>query len=294
MQAKLTETPVSKAAFTHAASSRLIFKPPNNPLPHPEADSDTSGEDFEDDAQNKGDSNEEIKEEEQGNDLWDKMNEEMDGVEDLRRMSFEERLRYFANRKKERSINVAMEMLADEQTNCTFTPRVNSCTRRNLKQFLKDQERFLDNRTSKQKQLSMQLLEKEMMTVRSSPRINPESAFMGSVGSAKRSQSKGNLSASQNVFKRSRTADKNRNKSQKISLDKDDIRLQRELGNVLNLHNPHSSLIAFPAFRRLCCNSRQYTQILRHAQALQRGAVGTDIIQFITCKERQRSGSRNT
>lgn len=285
MQAKLTETPGNKtAAFSHAPSSRLIFKPPNNPLPHPEADSDTSNEDFEDDAQSKGCSNEEIKEEEQGNDLWDKMDEEMSGVEDLRRMSFEERLRYFANRKKERSINVAMEMLADEQTNCTFTPRVNSCTRRNLKQFLKDQERFLEKRTSKQKQLSMQLLEKEMMTMRSSPRINPESAVMGSVGTARRSQSKGNLPVSQSVSKRSRTTGKNRDKPQKM-IDKGDIRLQQELDSVLNLHNPHGSLIAFPAFRRLYHNSRQYTQIFRHAQTLQRGAVSKDVIQFVACKE---------
>jgi hypothetical protein len=254
MHNKLTEmhVPTIKNVHAHSTISKLISKPVNEPLPHPGADTDSANEDYDEDSESKGESNEEQKE--GSRDLWGSINESKEmSIERSKRgalskMSFEDRLKYFANRKKEKSINIAMEMLADEQNNCTFTPRVNSCTRRNLKQFLKDQEQFIENRKVKLKQSQLSILEKEMMHMQSSPRINRESTLSTSTRQAVRSKSKGNLMTSRNesidnaTSKRSNTATKTRNKSQKRD------KLQQELDLILNFHNPHKTLINFSVF----------------------------------------------
>ena len=239
--------PKIKNMNAHSTTSKFISKPSNGPLPHPGADTDSANEDSE----SMGDSNEEQKEVSQTGDLWRSIDESKEMTTSIERpkrgtlskMSFEDRLKYFANKKREKSINIAMEMLADEQNNCTFTPRVNSCTRRNLKQFLKDQEQFLENKKTKLKQSQLSLLEKEMMHMRSFSRVNPESALPNSLRQTMKSRSRGNLMTSRNEnlesssSKTSSKVIKTRNKSQKRN------KLQQELDLILSSHNPHKSLI---------------------------------------------------
>jgi len=67
------------------------------------------------------------------------------------RMKFNERLKYYANRKKKNVKSIAMEVMAEEREECTFIPRVNSCERKNLKQFLNDQETSIEVKQRKLK-----------------------------------------------------------------------------------------------------------------------------------------------
>jgi len=96
----------------------------------------------------------------------------------INEMDFNARLNHFANKRKENAVSIAMETLANEQAHCTFTPRVNSSSRRNLKKFLEDQAQFLENRSAKIKSTQLQLIEKELMTMREGPKIDPKSELI--------------------------------------------------------------------------------------------------------------------
>jgi len=91
-------------------------------------------------------------------------------------MDFEDRIHHFVNKKKENNVTVAMEMLAGEQAQCTFTPQVNSNSRRNLQEFLSSQEKFMEKRALKVKNYQIWKNEKEISELQRSPKINPNSA----------------------------------------------------------------------------------------------------------------------
>jgi len=110
----------------------------------------------------------------------------------LTNMSFADRLRHYENKRKENTISIALEILAGEQAQCTFTPRINSSSRRSLKHFLKEQELFLENRTQKIKNIQLDLIEKELKTLKRTPHINPMSELMCSLKPRKGSLTRNN------------------------------------------------------------------------------------------------------
>lgn len=99
----------------------------------------------------------------------------------LLRMSFAERMGHYADRRKEHAVRRAMKVLAEEQADCTFAPRVGKATRRSLKGFLKDQEAFLESKAQKLKSLRVAVAESELKTVQPSPRIDPKSSLICSM-----------------------------------------------------------------------------------------------------------------
>eukprot|EP01022_Parablepharisma_sp_SALTPOND_P012866 TRINITY_DN1672_c0_g1_i1.p1 TRINITY_DN1672_c0_g1~~TRINITY_DN1672_c0_g1_i1.p1 ORF type:complete len:579 (+),score=71.24 TRINITY_DN1672_c0_g1_i1:68-1804(+) len=130
-------------------------------------------------------------------------------------MNFQDRLGHYINKKKENTISVAMEMLADEQAHCTFTPRVNTYSRRNLQEFLKDQERFLEKKTAKISNFQISLHEKELSVMQRSPQIDPRSVFLCSIKPRPKSVHKSH--AKLEVVKEKGSIRKSRNRSKATS-----------------------------------------------------------------------------
>ena len=94
------------------------------------------------------------------------------------KMNFEDKHNQCESKKKKNTVNIAMQILANERAQCTFTPRVNTNSRRNLKKYLEDQANFLETKSSKIKSYQLDMIEKEMKNVRKIPQIDPKSETM--------------------------------------------------------------------------------------------------------------------
>jgi len=166
---------------------RMISKPVNKPLlAIGSDDTDSNNDDI------TFDSNEEeiIQNKERVKNIREMVRQDEESQEDseeslvyingssLMKMSFTERMDHYENKKKENAVSIAMKVLAEEQADCTFKPKVRDDSRRNLNDFLRDQETFLENKAQKLKSMKIIATEKELKTLQPSPRINARSALM--------------------------------------------------------------------------------------------------------------------
>ena len=173
-------------------------------------------------------------------------------------MNFKERMKCYENKRKENVIGIAMGILANEQAICTFTPRVNSCKHRNLKQFLQDQEKFLANKSTKIKSFKQLLMKQEIDLMRASSSETQNSKVMKRAKSRLNSTQRSNIktdnkSRNDNIHPfitdgefTKRTKDEiNKNKREKTILK---TKLGKELNTLFNIHNPHKNPISFSVF----------------------------------------------
>jgi hypothetical protein len=204
-------------------------------------------------------------------------------------MSFMDRLGHYKNKRKENTISLALEKLAGEQAQCTFTPRINSSSRRSLKDFLKEQESFLENKTQKIKNIQLDLIEKELKALKQTPHIDPMSELICSLKPrrdsltkitkkqpieekkvTKRPRSRQNIStrlfegkrSSMNQIKKIREEKQAMEQKKEEELNRSlrkikethyvQKRLTKELNNIFNKHN--TSPILFNAFCNLAFN----------------------------------------
>ncbi len=98
------------------------------------------------------------------------------------KMSFDERQRSWKLQQKAREESIALVMLTEEQVECTFAPQVkcspdsSSQSRRTLKRFLKDQEKFTETRAAKVKEETARQRQRELKEMREAPQIDPKSS----------------------------------------------------------------------------------------------------------------------
>ena len=106
----------------------------------------------------------------------------------LMQMSFDKRMGHFINKQKENAVTLAIEMLANKQSQCTFTPRINGRTKRNFNEFLHDQERFRESRAARIENSQLEAREKELLQMQT-PRMDPKSLSLLSTKKGGRSNS---------------------------------------------------------------------------------------------------------
>ena len=92
--------------------------------------------------------------------------------------SFIDRMENYENIKKKKNISIAMQIMAEEQAECTFTPNAVCSPKRNFQQFIKDQEKFLESKTNKIENMERTLMENELKNLQKSPKINSKSLLM--------------------------------------------------------------------------------------------------------------------
>lgn len=226
-------------------------------------------------------------------------------------MDFNSRLNHFANKKKENTVSVAMEMLASEQAHCTFTPRVNSTSRRNLKKFLEDQALFLENKSSKIKNTQLQLIEKELMAMREGPQIDRRSEWICATKPRTASTHKKHARPAQELsppkapcrpkcatfvtqrakvrsIKEMKQESEACEKKRQEELSKLQRRLKeaaivqnkvkRELDGLFTLHAPKEPSLDFTAFCTCCYHARQRVKGFWHAQGTEGPQTGAGLV----------------
>lgn len=93
-------------------------------------------------------------------------------------MSFRDRLEYYKDKREANKMALAMDAMVCSQAECTFKPLVENKARRQLHEFLKEQEAFVENRNKRRHDMKLALVEERLKTMQESPKINPRSALM--------------------------------------------------------------------------------------------------------------------
>jgi hypothetical protein len=191
-------------------------------------------------------------------------------------MNFQQRMEYCLNKRKKEKATLTMKVLTEEKMQCTFTPRINSTSRRTLNEFLSKQKEFLENKAEKIKNGKISLIEKEEQSLRNLPKINSRSLLICSTKSRTKSVHKSHVKVEEEKttpikpkkrikLVRSTTAKSikqlkeesqalQQQKEQSISKAKKKAKeheflkskIGRELDNLLDLHNPQQSLLKLP------------------------------------------------
>eukprot|EP00826_Nyctotherus_ovalis_P029579 TRINITY_DN2340_c0_g2_i2.p1 TRINITY_DN2340_c0_g2~~TRINITY_DN2340_c0_g2_i2.p1 ORF type:complete len:409 (+),score=106.40 TRINITY_DN2340_c0_g2_i2:230-1456(+) len=102
-------------------------------------------------------------------------------------MNFQQRMEHCLNKRKKELASLAMKVMTEEKMQCTFTPRINSHTRRSLNEFLTKQKEFLESKAAKIKNEKISLMEKEEQSLRGLPKINSRSLLICSAKSRTKS-----------------------------------------------------------------------------------------------------------
>jgi len=199
-------------------------------------------------------------------------------------MNFHQRMEHCVNRKKKEITTLTMKVLAEEKMLCTFTPRINSKSRRTLNEFLSKQKEFLENKAEKIKNEKIFLMEKEEQSLRSLPKINSRSLLICSTKSRTKSMHKNHVKVEEEkstpikpkrkpkLIKSTTTKsikqlkeesqalqqqkEESINKAKKKAKEHEFLKskIGRELNNLLNFHNPQQLLLKFSVL----CNVAVY------------------------------------
>lgn len=141
-------------------------------------------------------------------------------------LSFDERLDYFSQKRRDKSSEMEVELFAERHAECNFTPKVNnSSIRRSFNNFLEEQKEFLEAKKENTVAKNKKKLEDEIASLQQSPTISKKSILLSSKKKRSKSKIYYDLSSPQEKTKNQR---KNLNKSFDIK------RFQLAIGHLKN------------------------------------------------------------